>query len=215
MRNCNTTVTTPTGVFTFHETKATYCQAKVECARRGQILAPVTNWGDLDALLSVANDKDPKCKFHYGYNDYFVGLDVKVCGGEETRLFTNNQPWNDTEHGDLYRWAGSKTKDINVAAFNPYFRKLTIGENVLKNNGYKFRFICLKPNSTGAEPLKSATSGEKVFSHPNLSALLLLCCAALAAAVLAIVSLLVARKKKEKEFYDLKREIEVLKSQSC
>ena len=71
-----------------------------------------------------------------------------------------------------------------------------------------------EPNSTGAEPLKSATSGEKVFSHPNLSALLLFCCAALAAAVLAIVSLLVARKKKEKEFYDLKREIEVLKSQS-
>ena len=210
MRTCNTTVTTPTGVFTYYDAEVTYCQAKVECARRGQILAPVTNRGDLDALLSVANDKDPNCKFHYGYIDYFIGLDVSICGGEQTRLFTNNQQWNETEHGQLYKWVGSETKDVNVAVYNPYFRKLFIAKSLYKHKGHKFRFICLKPNSTSllnSEPL-SALRVEELGSYSNLSVFLMV-------ALLGVVLFLfIAKKKKENENSDLKKEIELLKRQN-
>ena len=212
MRTCNTTVTTPTGVFTYHDSPVvTHCQAKVECARRNQILAPVTNWGDLNALLSVANDKDRNCRFHYGYHDYFVGLDVTVCDGVETRLFTNNQLWNHSEHGPMYRWTGSKTKDINVALYNPYYSTMVIAKNHIYK-GYRFRFICLDPsNSTGsnAEPLKSAPSGQQLGSYPSFNVVLMV------ALLGVVVFLLASRKKDKKDICDLRKENELLKSQGC
>ena len=54
MPTCNATVTTPTGVFTYFSKKVTLCKAKAKCAKIGQILAPVLNFRDLDALKSIA-----------------------------------------------------------------------------------------------------------------------------------------------------------------
>ena len=57
---------------------------------------------------------------------YHTGLDVDMCDGEITRLFTNNVVWNDTEHGKLYKWVGSKKKDVNMAMFAPFSDRMYI-----------------------------------------------------------------------------------------
>ena len=102
---CGTSVTTPTGTFTYFKTPVTACQAKIECAKRGQILAPITNSKDLEALRSIAKLEDPSCKFHYGgLYHYHIGLEVTRCRNRLHRLFSNNQVWNKTLHKDLYRW---------------------------------------------------------------------------------------------------------------
>ena len=81
MPSCNTTVTTPTGVFTYHKDEVTYCEAKERCAEKGEVLAPLTNYDDVDALRGVADYENPNCPFHHGANghgayDYHIGLDI-------------------------------------------------------------------------------------------------------------------------------------------
>ena len=152
MPTCDTTVTTPTGVFTYYDGDVTHCQAKVACIKKGQILAPVTNKQDLDALLSIADSRNASCEFHNVLLKYHIGLDVRKCGGTETRVFTNNVLWNQTEHGPLYFERGHKTKDMNTAVLFPYINRMGI---VKDYGGVSRRYICLKPSSSSslAEPL--------------------------------------------------------------
>jgi len=191
MSNCSTSVETPTGVFTFFEKPLTYCQAKVECASQGQILAPLTNAEDVKALRSLIVDIDnADCKFHNGMYDYHIGLDVNICDGVQTRLFTNNVVWNETEHGKLYRWVGSKTKDINVAAFSSYITEtLFIIEDTKRDRSR--RFICLKPSSKAAA-CPSSLSAENSLQSNSLSFL----CGAVVMAVIGSVFMLSVKKKR-------------------
>ena len=77
MPTCNTTVTTPTGVFTYFSKKVTVCEAKAECAKIGQIIAPVLNFRDLDALRSIADYDNQDCKFHRGdIYAYYIELQL-------------------------------------------------------------------------------------------------------------------------------------------
>ena len=112
----------------------------------GRILAPITNWADLDALRSIARTNDPSCKLHFDYKKYHVGLEITKCGKKIYRFFTNDVVWDKKEHGDLYKWVGSKTKDINVASFSPYFKKLFIVDRYKK--AVTRGFICLQPNTS-------------------------------------------------------------------
>ena len=122
---CGTSVTTPTGTFTYFRKQVTACQAKIECAQRGQILAPITNARDRDALRSIAKIEDPSCKFHLGVHQYHIGLEVTKCRNRLPRLFSNNVVWNKTLHGGLYRWVGNKSEVINRGSYSPYFKKLS------------------------------------------------------------------------------------------
>ena len=89
MPGCNTTVTTPTGVFTYYKDEVTYCEAKERCAEKGEVLAPLTNYDDVDALRGVADYENPNCLFHYGeYDyDYHIGLDISKCVFIKRKIF--------------------------------------------------------------------------------------------------------------------------------
>ena len=86
MPKCDTTVTTPTGVFTYFSEEVSYCQAKYNCAEIGQILAPITKLSDKEALQSVADIYNPDCDFHSDIYSYHIGLDISICGGKQYRL---------------------------------------------------------------------------------------------------------------------------------
>ena len=153
MYTCKTSVTTPTGEFTYFKDEVTYHQAKVECVKKNQILAPVTNKRDYDALLSITGSKDAPCEFYQQEIKYHIGLDINIDpNGFETRLFTNNKNWNDTEHGTLYVEHGFKPnrkKNMNFAVIAPYVKEeidkvmFVVKDSIAK----KRRFICLKPSS--------------------------------------------------------------------
>ena len=52
---CKTEVTTKSGRFTFYNEQVRGCQAKLKCLERGEILAPITNKEDLDAITGIMN----------------------------------------------------------------------------------------------------------------------------------------------------------------
>ena len=208
MSTCGTSVKTPTGVFTFYDKRVTYCQAKVECQNRGQILAPFTNEEDIQAVRSVVQIDNENCTFHYGDYDYHIGLDVNICGGVQTRLFTNNVVWNETEHGKLYKWVGSETKDINVAAFSSYFSKSLFIIQDFDRDRMR-RFICLKPSSK-APSCPASLSAENSLQSYSLSFL----CGAVMMAVVGSVFMLSVKKKEmieRNELVKLRNEIKALK----
>ena len=211
MRNniptCGTSVTTPTGTFTYFRKEVSPCQAKIECANRGQILAPVTNAKDRDALRSIAKLEDPTCEFHWGYQEYHVGLDVRKCGNRIHRIFSNNVVYNKTQHGGLYRWRGNKSEDTNRAIYTPYHKKLYVGVDY--NMDDKRRFICLKPNANSSK-VESLVEREIVHSS---SSNVLLACGAFMLAFAGIVLVLNSKWKRNvenKKIMKLKSEIDSL-----
>ena len=222
---CGTSITTPTGTFTYYKKEVLACEAKVECAKRGQILAPITNAYDRDALRSIAKLQDRSCKFHLGFRQYHIGLDIKKCGDKIIRLFTNNVVYNKTLHGDLYRWLGNKSEDVNIATYTPYYEKLF----VIEDRGFKERFICLKPNTTNistetfVENNRSINSSsylinstaEPIFGRDfgyNLRSNVLFVCFAVAfGGVMLIVSS--KMKSNNKEMMKLKNENDSLKNE--
>ena len=198
MPTCNTTVTTPTGVFTYFDEEVTYCQAKLNCLKIGQILAPITSLNDVDALHSVIDKYNPECKFHYGAFHYHIGLDISRCDGKQYRMFTNNVVWNETEHGQLYLWRrNSKTKDTSYARFFSHSRNLFVISDPTKKR--RARYICLKPNSTNsavAEPLFE----KDVANHQRFNAVYV-CGAVLVALVVVMLLMKVRKLKKEIESF--------------
>ena len=206
---CARSVTTPTGTFTYFSKEVTSCQAKIECAKRGQILAPITNEQDRDALRSIAKLEDPTCKFHYGYKKYHIGLDIKKCGDRIHRIFSNNVVYNKTLHGGLYRWNGNKSKDTNRATYTPYKQMLFVVTDYAMDD--KRRFICLKPNtnSSTAEPIIE----KEVVYNPSSNMLFIL--GSFVVAFVGVMLILSSKmKKKNKEMIKLKNEIDSLKNES-
>ena len=190
MPTCETSVTTPTGVFTYYDGDLTYNQAKVECAKTQQLLAPITNKFDYDALLSIADTRNASCEFHNVYTKYHIGLDVKKnYAGIETRLFTNLVIWNQSEHGPLYLERGHATKDINSAVLFPLGQKMGV---VRDYGNSKRRYICLKPSkqSVCAEPL---TEKNVVY---NMSYGVLFTCGNLMIVVAGIMFMLKIKRSK-------------------
>ena len=208
---CETSVTTPTGTFTYFSKEVSPCQAKLECLKRGQILAPITNARDRDALRSIAKLEDRSCKFHWGYRKYHIGLDVKKCGNRIYRIFTNNVVYNKTLHGDLYKWRGNKSEDTNRATYTPYYEKLFVVTDYGMSD--KLRFICLKPsaNSSTAEPM---IEREVVY---NSSSNMMFVLGAFVVAFVGFMLMLSSKNKNKvenKEMMKLKNEIDSLKNEN-
>ena len=82
---CSNKVTTASGTFTAYNDLMTHCRAKKFCKEKGQILAPVTNQKDVDALKKML---DHSCPMHYGVYNYHIGLDVNQCGVDEGFYYT-------------------------------------------------------------------------------------------------------------------------------
>ena len=157
--NCATEVTTPTGKFTFHDQGVTVCEAKKICASKGEILAPITNRADFDALYRVTQaGNHPSCPFHYGAFPYSIGLDVTPCGkGKQDRVFTNGVVWNDTVHGQLYsEGPDSRTSPCVHASLRTFENKPHVYSYGYFCRHSWPRFICLKE----ASPSELASSGS-------------------------------------------------------
>ena len=102
---CLNSVTTSTGKFTLYADRVTRCQAKKRCKEKGQILAPIKNKSDLNAIKKLQKNNDSaKCvySFNYQLRMYHIGLDVKNVGGTLLREFTDGTKWDDCEMKDLY-----------------------------------------------------------------------------------------------------------------
>ena len=204
MPKCDTTVTTPTGVFTYFSEEVSYCQAKYNCAEIGQILAPITKLSDIEALQSVADVYNPDCDFHSDIYSYHIGLDISICGRNQYRLFTNNVVSNETEHGSLYNWRhGSEKKDTSYALFNPHHTKLYVISD--RRRIRRIRYICLKPNSTNS--VAETLTDSNVADHQNSNAFYV--CGALMVALVGVMLLVKIRNEKN-EVYKLKKKNESL-----
>ena len=215
--SCFTEVVTSTGKFTFHKETMSICEAKKFCAKKGEILAPITNKEDALAIYRTIQAGDHEsCKFHYGYSEYSIGLDVTPCGkGKQDRVFTNGEVWNETVHGKLYI--------DNVDSWN---KPCVMAEMISGTNRplmgfwgdcyqcYDQRLICLKPavptktistdscSSSYSEPLKVTNTSHSFFAMGFIG------CLALAAVFSTFVAAKYYRKYRvvEEKHAELKKD---------
>ena len=142
--SCKNQVTTKSGTFTFHLDMVTYCEAKKICASKGEIVAPITNREDLEAVTKLALQD---CGGFRDWTNYTFGLDIKVCDDEEERVFTNGVKWDESLHGGLYVDApNAHDSNIRTADFDPTWNAnhaYIVGDSSC--TGPLNRFICLKP----------------------------------------------------------------------
>ena len=178
--NCSTEVITPTGKFTFHKNyNMSICEAKKFCAKKGEILAPITNEEDALAIYETMHaGAHAGCWFHYGDFDYFIGLDVTPCGkGKQDRVFTNGEVWNETVHGKLYiDNIDSWNKPCVFASMTSDFKRPFMGYWGDCYQSTDFRLICLKPaiptknissdscSPSSSESLKVAKTTDSLFT---------------------------------------------------
>ena len=162
-QSCNTEVTTPTGKFTFHFQKLSMCQAKKFCAEKNEILAPITNKKDFDALKkAITQGNYPGCNFNVGVQQYHLGLDVTPCGkGKQDRVFTNGEVWDETVHGKLYIDNIDSWKQPCVfATLYDEIDRPVLAHWINCYQDYE-KFICLKP----ATPVDAEVSSESCNSQ--------------------------------------------------
>ena len=145
--NCAAEVFTPTGRFTFYKERMSVCEAKKFCAEKGEILAPVTNEADYEALLTAAHEGNhPSCPIHYGdLLLYSLGLDITPCGeGKQERIFTNGVVWNDAVHGKLYHDYAGKTSNCAFAQLDTMNDRPGVYDYYDHCHQTTQRYICLK-----------------------------------------------------------------------
>ena len=178
-QSCSTEVVTSTGKFTFHKEEMSMCEAKKFCAKKGEILAPITKKEDALAIYRTIQAGTHKgCPFHNVDTIYYIGLDVTQCGkGRQDRVFTNGELWNETVHGKFYQDnIDSWNKPCVFAAMLSVFNHPFMGE---WGGCYQYdtkRFICFKPavstktissdscSSSYSERLKVSETSSIIFA---------------------------------------------------
>ena len=139
----DTSITTASGKFTFYtETDKTRAEAKKLCEEKGEILAPITNRADLEALHKFATG----CTNLGIGRSYFVGLEMI---DKDTRWFTNGVVYKEEVHGSF-----NYVYNVNgklPACWETYFSTREAGfrgmHTIYNRQCYPTRneFICLKP----------------------------------------------------------------------
>ena len=142
----DTSITTSSGKFTFYsETEKTRNEAKKFCEKKGEILAPITNRADLEALHKFASG----CSNLGIGRSYFVGLDMF---DPKTRYFTNGVVYDEEIHGSF-----NYVYNINgalPACWDTYFSTQPDGIRGMHTNYNRHcypevnPYICLKPAVT-------------------------------------------------------------------
>ena len=138
-----TSVETKSGKFTFYpDTIRSIHGAKDFCAKKGEILAPITNWDDFYQLRNFTDG----CTNLGGLSSYHVGLDIV---DERTRYFTNGEIYKESHHGSMYMPVRG-VKLTTPSCFYTTFRTLPLTKHIVivPNPGcyeQKYPFICFKP----------------------------------------------------------------------
>ena len=204
MSKCPKSITTATGKFTFHTEKVTRCEAKKICKYNGEILAPLTNKEDIDAVRSIS--KWPQCpELGNADKDFNIGLDVIPCGeNKQDRIFSNGVVWDQAVHGPLYYNSEQYKDPCPQAYFMPFFDNQGLG--VFTAYGCRDRkmgFICLKPAASEAEPITAEKSGLFNGSIVVVGAMMIL----VVGLVLSHVRTSKKNKKLEEKVKDLKHRL--------
>ena len=142
------TLTTKSGTFTFHNdwnNLLSRDDAKEFCKKRGEILAPITNWDDYQKIRNFTDG----CTNLGGGEVYRIGLDVI---DDKNRYFTNGEVYDENVHGPpLYE----SIKHINTkpACWEAYFNAISVFKTLMINQNkhclpVEYPFICLKPSAS-------------------------------------------------------------------
>ena len=153
---CSMSTTTSSGTFTVVNKEMTRCEAKKYCREKGQILAPVTNQEDKDAILKLIGAKH--CKIDRGNMFYHIGLDVTPCGETQERIFSNGVFYDRSVHGKLYDDM-SPPSEICPDAYLDYedSNPFTIG-SLPRCHPQRQKFICLDQSTAAASPVTQEKS---------------------------------------------------------
>ena len=167
--SCINSVTTNTGTFTFHKESLTRCEAENRCLKRGEILAPVTNKEDADALVKLfeSNVGKQDCTFAtpYGWS-YWLGLDITYSGNRQDKVFSNGVSWNDKVHGKIYNdYLKKKHTGCPMVVFQTWF-PLGAFNIVTESSSCRVRkiarYVCFKPkDNNSAEHITADEGGLK------------------------------------------------------
>ena len=93
----------PSGTFTaYYNRNVNKSAAQKECAKHGQILAPITEKEDFDAIIEVLSTKNEENLLTGRHLwDYMVGLEV--ASDNSHRIFTNGVEFDKEKHGSFYK----------------------------------------------------------------------------------------------------------------
>ena len=169
--SCPNSVTTKTGTFTFHEESVTRCQAELNCYKRGELLAPITNRRDANKIVKFfkSNVDKENCTFaeNVGYS-YWIGLDITFDENkQEERVFTNGVQWNEKIHSKIYSNYIEGYTDCPITIFQPIFSSepfpiMPYSESC-NETMETIRYICLKPNDKSADPIIQDKDSFKIL----------------------------------------------------
>ena len=196
---CSKKVTTSSGTFTAYNDEMSHCRAKSYCEKKGQILAPVTNQKDADALVEML---DHSCPQHGGTKEYHIGLDINNCGTTEKRVFTNGVKYDKAVHEPLYFDYSKSDVDCPLAyldCISPF--PLIIG-NVPECYPQKMRVICLDQSTATPSPIVQDNSDSFAVTQ-SLSVIGSIC---VAVGSIAFAAMMYKSKKDlEKKLYELQK----------
>ena len=190
--------TTSSGTFTVVNKEMTRCEAKKYCREKGQILAPVTNQEDKDAIMKLIGAKH--CKVDRGNMFYHIGLDVTPCGETQERIFSNGVFYDRSVHGKLYDDM-SPPSEICPDAYLDYedSNPFTIG-SLPRCHPQRHKFICLEQSTSNASPITREKTKSVQLAAETCAVLGVLVCAVVGVLAFSTAKFYKRTKDLEKEF---------------
>ena len=181
--SCSHSVTTKTGTFTVYTELVSKCEAEKRCRKRGEMLAPVTNFRDSAKLLELFATHET-CDIS---NDVLISywLDLEISYAKDMssskKTFSNGVKWRAKKHNQIYDDYNKKHTDNAFAILTPFhhymYGEKAYGISSLSSDACrKFRYVCLKPaEKASAEPIERRDDEvEGVFIPSNVAFLIIL-----------------------------------------
>ena len=151
----------PSGTFTVHyKERQNFTAAQKECAKNGQILAPITEKEDFDAIFEVVTaENEENLITGRDWTQYMVGLEVAYDNSK--KVFMNGVKFDEKKHGSFYkddqynRLEDGRCPLALLSTWDP--TSITV-ENTWCETEF-FDYICFEPKN------KPCASAEAVVSE--------------------------------------------------
>ena len=140
----------PSGTFTaFYGYNKNFTAAQKECAKHGQILAPITEKEDFDAIVEVLSaENEYNVITGRDFWEYIVGLEAAYDNSK--KVFMNGVEFDEEKHGSFYKDDQEnqlgKNGNCPLALLwpeNPSF--INVKYTYCESEGYSY--ICFKPKN--------------------------------------------------------------------
>ena len=157
----------PSGTFTaYFKERQNFTTAQKECAKHGQILAPITEKEDFDAIIEVLSAKNEyNLITGRDFTQYMVGLEVAYDNSK--KVFMNGVEFDQKKHGSFYKddqyheLANGRCPLALLWPVNP--NSITV-----KYTGCEtefFDYICFKPKNKPCASAEAVVSGTSYKNH--------------------------------------------------